>query len=418
MFTVHDGALLRDGVPFRAVGVTYHPREAGCRIWVDWTPAAIAEDLGSIAGHGLNTVRVFMFWRDVEPCEGRLEAEVLGRLRAFAEMADSHGLACVVSVCTIWMNGQLLDLGWRRGRSLWRDEAMLGHAEDYLRAVADALDGMDNLLALDLGDEIGHVDPAEAARLSREDVARWQGRLATVVRSQLPSVLITQANDVSGVLGTAAFGPDNGSGLDLLSVHGWPLWSPGTIESTSAYKATQLPGFLIRYARAYGPALLDELGSYGVGEEVAAGYLRAATASSLGAGTVGVLAWCWQDISSRAEPYSDRPGERRAGLVRLDGTAKPALRALTGCATLASRLAGFRQDRPPTGLYLPEHARTKLLVLLGRSGGNAGGVLCSSVATACPPALRGRHRSEQRGGACLVPMAHRGLVGAPVADRP
>jgi hypothetical protein len=352
-----DGALLRDGRRWRAVGVNYHPSAAGCRIWLDWDAQAIDADFRAIAAHSLNTVRVFVFWRDAEPEEGAHDQVVLGRVRSLAEIASRNHLACVISVFTIWMNGERLDLPWRRGRSLWRDPSMLDRAEAYIRAVAGSLRGLGNVLALDLGDEIANSDPVAVAGLDRHEVAAWQVRMAAAARAVLPDVLVCQANDVSGVLHGGPFGPDNTAGLDLNAVHGWPLWTPGAVESTASVKATQLAPFLVRFASAYGPALIDELGSYGTSEEIAAGYQRASGAAAIAAGALGVLAWCWQDIASTAPPYDTRPAERTAGMVRLDGTARPALAALADTARLAELLGDLRPDEEPVAIYVPELAR-------------------------------------------------------------
>lgn len=356
-FSLAQGGLLRDGRPWRAVGVNYHPSAAGCRIWVDWDADAIDRDFAQIAAFGLNTVRIFVFWRDAEPEEGEHAPQVLSRVRALVELAAKHDLACVLSIFTIWMNGERLDLPWRQGRDLWRDPVLLDRGEAYLRAVGSAIRGLDNVLALDLGDEIGNVDPEASATLSRAQVAAWQTRMAAAARDAVPGVLVCQANDVSGVLRAAPFGPDNAAGLDLHAVHGWPLWTPGAVESTASAKASVLPSFLAAYAAAYGPALVDELGSYGTSEAVAAGYQRAAGAAVISSGAAGVLAWCWQDVASTAPPYATRPAERSAGLLRLDGTARPALAALADTRRLAARLADFTPDRAPVAIYVPELAR-------------------------------------------------------------
>ncbi len=353
-FTVRDGRLLRDGQPFLAVGVDYHPSRAGCRMWTEWDPVVLRRDFGRMAGTGLNTVRFFVFWRDFEPEPGRYETKALDRLRETVELAGQAGLACLVSLLTIWMNGQRLDLPWRRGRSLWRDPTLLARQEAFARTVATALGGLDNLLAIDLGDEIGNVETGPT--VSRDEVAAWQARLAGALRDARPGTLVLQANDASGVLGPAPFGPDNAAGLDLVGIHGFPTWAPGAIESTLSYKATNLVPFLVRYAAAYGVPIVDELGSYGVDEPTAARYLGAAAASALANGAAGIAAWCWQDVESRAEPYQDRPGERDAGLHRRDGTAKPAMAALRQVAAAAPALAPGR-SRAPIALYLPQRQR-------------------------------------------------------------
>ncbi|WP_433556865.1 beta-galactosidase trimerization domain-containing protein [Pseudonocardia xinjiangensis] len=355
-FTVRGGRLFRDGQPFLAQGVDYHPSGAGCRIWTEWDPEAIARDFAGMAGAGLNTVRFFVFWRDFEPEPGRIDKEMLGRLRHVVDTAAAADLACVVSLFTIWMNGQLIDPAWRQGRSLWRDGDMLDLEEEFATAVAREVGGCDNLLAFDLGDEIGCVDPGEAAASTLAEVAGWQARLAAVLRLEAPDVLVMQANDASGVLGPSPFGADNSAALDLIGVHGFPVWAPGSIESTLSFKATNLTSFLVRYACAYGVPFVDELGSYGVDDATAAAYLRASAASAIGNGASGILVWCWQDIASEAEPYTDRPMERFAGLHRLDGSAKPAMRDYRRVVGAAPELA-VRRPRPSVAVYLPQRVR-------------------------------------------------------------
>ncbi|WP_433654911.1 beta-galactosidase trimerization domain-containing protein [Nocardia sp. CA-128927] len=355
-FEVRDGRLFRAGQPFLALGVDYHPSAAGCRIWIDWDLGAIAKDFTRIAESGLNTVRFFVFWRDFEPEPGCVEPDMLDRLQAVVAAAAATGLACVVSLFTIWMNGQRLDLPWRQGRSLWRDSEMLDLEAGFARAVARALRHCDNVLAFDLGDEIGCVDPVEAASLTAAEVTAWHARLAAVLREEVPNVLVLQANDVSGVLGPSPFGADNSTALDLIGIHGFPVWSAGSIESTLSFKATNLTPFLVRFAAAYGVPLVDELGSYGVDDLTAAAYLRASAVSAIANGASGVVVWCWQDIASDAEPYQDRPAERFVGLHRLDGTAKPVMRDYRRIAGAATELV-LRRRRPSIAVYLPERVR-------------------------------------------------------------
>lgn len=354
-FTVRDGRLWRDGAEFVAVGVNYHPSEAGCAIWTDWAPDVLATDFRRMAADGLNTVRLFVFWRDFEPAAGRYRAESFDRLREAVRLAGAAGLACVLSVCTIFMNGQLLEPAWRRGENLWRDEEVLHRQEEFVRRVAAGLSEVDNLLALDLGDEIENVDPAAARGLRPAEVAAWRARLAAAIRAELPSALVVQATGPTGVFGGSAFGVDNAAALDLVATHGFPLWAPGSVESTDSYKATSLVPFLVRFAAAYGAPFVDEFGSYGVDEPTAARYLRAAGASALANGGNGLLVWCWQDITATGEPYGDRPNERAVGLRRPDGGAKPALAELRRLAA-SPQLRG-RSDRPPIAVYLPERVR-------------------------------------------------------------
>ncbi|WP_410579397.1 beta-galactosidase trimerization domain-containing protein [Amycolatopsis sp. lyj-108] len=357
-FTVRAGRLLRDGEDFVPVGVNYHPSVAGCRIWTDWDPHALRSDFVRMAADGFDTVRLFVFWRDFEPEPGVYRDESFERLRDAVRFAGEAGLVCVLSLLTIWMNGQRLDLPWRRGRDLWLDKGMLERQVEFAKRVAGSLRGLGNVLAVDLGDEVSNVEPAAAAALSRTDVAGWHLLLASTLRRELPGVLVTQANDATGVFGGSPFGVDNAGGLDLIAVHGFPTWAPGSIESTMSYKATSLVPFLARFAGAYGLPYVDELGGYGVSDEVAARYLGAAAAAALANGAAGLAVWCWQDLTSATEPYDQRPGERHTGLRRIDGSPKPALARLSRVAASATELAGFsRGGTASIALYLPEAVR-------------------------------------------------------------
>lgn len=355
-YSVRDGRLALDGTPCTLVGVNYHPSVAGCRLWADWDPKAIGRDFHHMAADGLTAVRLFLFWRDFQPEPTRVDPVVLGRLDETLSIAADAGLSCVLSLLTVWMNGQLLDLPWRQGRSPWLDSTMLDSEELYARQVAGVGAAHDNVLAYDLGDELWNIAPHGARALSRAQVADWQRRLAEAIRGVAAGGLVLQANDASGVFGTGPFGVDNAAGLDLIGTHAFPTWAPCAIDSTLSYPATHLPAFVARVAGAYGTPIVDELGSYGVDEETAAAYLSASGASALANGASGVLAWCWQDIVAETEPYDERPGERRTGLHREDGSAKPAMRELERIASAAAELAVAR-NRADVALYLPERLR-------------------------------------------------------------
>jgi len=367
-YTTDGRRILRDGTAVTVLGVNYHPSRAGCQLWVDWDPAALAEDFRLMAAAGLDTVRLFVFWRDFQPSgPDTVSAVALERLTAAVSLARDAGLACVVSLLTLWMNGQVLDLSWRRGRDLWRDPLLRDAQLRLARSVALALCRLPNVLGYDLGDELWHVAPDQARTLTRSDVAGWQGDLAQVLRETHPGVLVMQANDAGGVFGGTPFGSDNSAGLDLVATHGYPTWAPASIESTLSYKATQLPAYLARVGGAYGVALVDELGSYGVGEEIAAAYLGAAAASALANGAAGVLSWCWQDLVAAGEPYDERPTERGAGLHRADGRPKPAMSALSSVIAALPDLSLFPPPAP-VALYLGQRVRGGSATYLDTAG--------------------------------------------------
>lgn len=373
MTTRSDRGLARRGQGVVAVGVNYlHPR-SGCEMWSRWDSEGVRADMAAIAAMGCNTVRVFCFWRDVEPDLDAIDDAVIGRFVELARLAGDRGLDVVPSLLTIWMNGQRLDLPWRQGRCLWTDPIMRRQQRQVVERIASALASCPNVVAYDLGDEVMHVSD-DPTRLAREVVAEWQDELATIVRRAHPDALVMQANEASAVLDDHHFGPDNGAGLDLVALHGFPVFTRLAFRSASSPASSQFVGFLTRWAGAHGVPFVDELGTYGASEDAAAAHLEAAAITSFAAGATGLLVWCWQDISSAAAPYDVRPGERAMGVRRADGSAKPTAHALTRVAHRVRALAGMRPEPVDAAILLPDRVRRRDTTYL--AGAQHGAVAC------------------------------------------
>jgi endo-1,4-beta-mannosidase len=353
VFTIED-RLSCEGSPFAAVGVNYHPATSGCELLSRWDPSRLEFDFREMSRRGCNTVRFFVLWREVEPVAGRYDELAIARLRELVSLAAAAGLACVPTLLTIFMNGELLDLPWRARRDIWTDPTMRLRAREYVGRLARELRQARNVLAYDLGDELMHIAPEVARELSPAQARSWLAELAAAVRENDPGALVMQANESSAVFGDHPFSVSNAEPLDLLGLHGFPLWSAPTIESTASPKATLLPAFLARFGSLFGQPLTDELGAYAASAEVAAGYLRAAGHSALANGSAGVLAWCWQDTLGDRAPYDVRPQERLVGLLDGAGNAKPAMAELELLAQRAQEWSPLRPPPAPVAVLLPE----------------------------------------------------------------
>ncbi|HEV7759364.1 MAG TPA: hypothetical protein VGO78_10255, partial [Acidimicrobiales bacterium] len=215
---VRDGRLVRGGEPWFPVGVNYHPGSVGVTWLHDWRPDEIATDLDGMAAAGLDVVRVFAYWADIEPTLGRHDPAVLDRLRTFGALAAARGIGVVASVLTVWMNGQRFAPPWFGDRHLWRDPVALERSEAVAGAVAEAFAASGAAVVYDLGDEIPHFDP-RSFDLAPDEVAAWQHRMAAAVRAAHPGAPVLQANEASAVFARHPFGPDNPGGLDLCGLH-------------------------------------------------------------------------------------------------------------------------------------------------------------------------------------------------------
>lgn len=317
----------------RLLGVNYHPAAQGIDYWRDFDRTRIAADLAAMSEAGFDLVRVFLFWRDVEPEHSRYDGAVLDRLAWFVEEARTHGLQVLCSVLTVWMNGQLFEPDWFEGRSLWSCEPLRRRAEALLETVATRLRGA-SVWAYDLGDELPHSRRAETSALSGDQVKEWWRSLAAAVRRGDPSASVIQCSDGSALAGEDAFHPAFAEALDAVGVHGFPLWSPYRLESNASQRSSRFVGFLAAWASAWGPALVDEIGCYAAADEIEAGYLGLTMPAAWYRGSEAVVVWCWQDFTTENDPYERRANERLVGLVDGNGVAKPQLAAVQEAATL------------------------------------------------------------------------------------
>ncbi|MGE7217417.1 beta-galactosidase trimerization domain-containing protein [Priestia koreensis] len=336
-------------------GFNYHPSMAGCHYWVDWNEEEIREDFQIMSEKGFNIVRFFIFWKDFEPSAGSYNQTSFLRLKRLVELAQEYSLECIPSILTIWMNGQLFDLPWREGRSIWRNVFMSERASKFVEKVACELREYNNIFAYDLGDESVYIDLEEVEKLSLSEAVNWVQTMTSSIRKWDKKRKIMLANDQFSVIGNHNLDPQNlVSELDYIAVHGFPLWSPFYIESNNSEKASNYVPFLTALAKLYGPVLIDEFGLYGASEENRAAYITTSGISSYLRGANTIIGWCWKDFENRSKPYNVRPGERMVGFFTAENIEKPSGTALRECSNTAKELSSGTVSPPQVGVFVSE----------------------------------------------------------------
>lgn len=340
-------------------GYNYHPPTQGVDYWRIWDFDEIKKDIGIMASEGFNVIRFFIFWRDFEPCEGHYDEEMFSRLRCFVRTVEEHGMKCIPSIMTIWMNGHLFDLHWRSGRSLWKDPVLMGIQKRFVEKVSSELSVYSNIMAYDLGDEMLYADWPAALKVQPEDAEKWLSEMVSALRAGDPSAKIIMAHDYTSAFGSHSFQLELLSRhLDFIAIHGFPLWSPLSIESNDSYKASLFVPFLVKYASAFGSPLLDEFGLYAASEHLRKNYVITSGTSSLLHGAKGVIGWCWRDLTSTTKPYSEHLYEKSVGYYDSEGNAKPSAEALKRCIEEVSLLLDGTPEKAEVAIYISEINRT------------------------------------------------------------
>lgn len=336
-------------------GFNYHPSNAGCHYWTNWNESEIKEDLLLMSKEGYNVVRFFLFWKDFEPDEGRYNKLVVERLHRFIQLANEANLYCIPSVLTIWMNGQLFKLPWTESTDLWKDANLKKRAEDFLEFIGLELREYKNILYYDIGDEIVYINKETSLSLGATEAKQWLKEMKIALNRGNVFGKVMLGTDHLSIVGNNAFHISHiEKQLDILAVHGFPLWTDFNIESNDSWKSSLYVSFLVSIASIYGECIVDEFGLYGCSDDIRADYMLTSGLSSILHGANGLISWCWKDFESTEKPYDLRPGERFVGFYNLLGEPKASINNLKECMKISREIQNGNQVTKEVGIFISE----------------------------------------------------------------
>ena len=334
------------------LGVNYWPRRKAMYMWRDFDAGEVRDDMWHIAAMGFDVVRLFALTQDFLPGPRTVPREMLTHLVTVAGAARDAGLRVVPTLIVLNMSGRIwwpswmLDAGGRPG-DLFSNPELLRAQALLVECCTRALAGDASIRAFDLANEI---DDAQRPR-TRDAGWLWASLLANTIRRVAPDTPVqvgahlpslTTANNMR-VDDLAAIADDD-------VMHAYPLYcdvarsflDPELVPFSCALTAglagqgrrtlmqefglcTALPG------RSGSTITDDFLGQtreqYLASEEEAASYYREVLDRLVGTGASGAYAWCYGDYHPRLfdrPPLDSAIRERSFGLVRADGSEKPA----------------------------------------------------------------------------------------------
>lgn len=334
------------------LGVNYWPRQSAMYMWRELDPGAVREDMAQIAGLGFDVVRIFALTRDFLPRALTVDGEMIARLVEVVRAAKDAGLRVVPTLVVINMSGRMWWPPWMldaRGNpgDLFADSAIVESQVLLAASCARALAGDDTVRAFDLANEI---DDAQRPR-SRDAGRQWASALADAIRRESPGTPIQiGAHLPSLTTGNNMRVDDLASVADEDVMHAYPLYSdaarsfldpelvPFSCALTAGLAGSGRPtlmqefGLCTATARRAGHTITDDfLGEprlqYLASEYEAASYYAGVLERLMSTGAAGAYAWCYGDYDPRLfdrPPLATAVRERTFGLVRADGTEKPA----------------------------------------------------------------------------------------------
>jgi endo-1,4-beta-mannosidase len=334
------------------LGVNYWPRRSAMYMWRELDIGEVREEMAQIAAIGFDVVRLFTLAQDFLPRPLCVAGDMVANLVHVVRAAKDAGLKIVPTLIVINMSGKfwwpewMLDAQGRPG-DLFSDPTILRTQAMLVETCARALGGDDSIRAFDLANEI---DDAQRPR-TRDAGWLWASLLANTIRRVAPGTPIQIGAHLPSLTTDNYMRVDDvGEIADEDLMHAYPLYYDGarsfldpelvpfscalTAELSGRGRRPLMQEFGLCTAPrgAPGQTITDDflgkpLRQYLASEEEGAAYYHAVLQRLVNTGATGAYAWSYGDYDSRLfdrEPLALAVRERTFGLVRADGSEKPA----------------------------------------------------------------------------------------------
>lgn len=347
------------------LGCNYWPRRSAMYMWRELDLGEVRADFAHMRDLGFRVVRIFLLTEDFLPAPMTVPKSKVSQLVEIARIAHEENIAIIPTLITINMSGKLWWPSWMcdeqgKPRDLYSNPALLRSQALLVDTCARALTGDASIRAFDLTNEID-----DALRLpSREAGRLWITLLAASVRRAAPGVPIQFGAHLPSLTTNTHMRIDDLAGaVDEDCMHAYPLYcdiarsflDPElvpfscalTADLAASGRAPLMHEFGICTAPKGSPGLTitdDFLGrpmpQYLASEEEGARYYEQVLERLAATGAAGAYAWCYGDYDPKLfgrAPFDTAIRERSFGLVRADGTEKPAAEVVRAFAARLSR---------------------------------------------------------------------------------
>lgn len=352
-------------------GANYTPSRGWFHHWLDFNLDDVRRDFDSIAGLGLDHVRVFALWPHFQPNRSLIRGKSLEDLRAMVDVAAERGL----DVSVDGLQGHLSSFdflpAWTQtwhGKNLFTDAKVLDGQAAYLTALAAAVADRPNFLGMSLGNEFSQFGSAEHPQQSRataEEAEHWVRTMLAACAAGAPNARHHHSEyDAAYFDGRHGFKP--GTALpygSMPTVHSWVFNNTAQIYGGMSEQSFRLAEYLIEVARGWspdpaGPIWLQEVGA-------PSPHVPASDAAEFSSRTLeyaldcenlwGVTWWCSHDVDRALVDFPEL--EYSLGLLANNQAVKPQGAAVAAFA---------RENRERPGTARPRS--TALLLDVGDEG--------------------------------------------------
>ena len=358
------------------LGINYWPRRRAMYMWREFDLGEVREDLSRIADIGFDVVRLFTLTEDFLPELMTVDPRMIARLVDVARTAKDAGVRVVPTLIVVNMSGCIWWPKWMldsRGKpgDLFSDPMLVESQVLHVESCARALAGDDAIRAFDIANEID-----DALRPgTREAGRRWATAMANAIRRGAPGAPVQIGAHLPSLASKNNMRVDDLADIaDEDVMHAYPLYSdvarsfldpelvPFSCALTAGLSGRRRRPLMQEFGLCTAPPgrpgqlIMDDFlgqprSQYLASEDEGAAYYDAVLQRLVETGAAGAYAWCYGDYDPRLferPPLATARRERSFGLVRADGSEKPAVEVFR--AFRARRDAGTLPPSPVPAL--------------------------------------------------------------------
>jgi endo-1,4-beta-mannosidase len=334
-------------------------------MWRELDLGEVRGDLAHMRDLGFRVVRFFVLTEDFLPEPMTVAKDKVGQLVEVARIAREEKISTIPTLVTINMSGKLWWPSWMRDeqgapRDLYSDPMLLRSQVLLIDTCAGALAGDPSIRAFDLTNEID-----DAVRVPSRDAGRlWTALLAASVRRAARGIPVQFGAHMPSLTANTHMRIDDlAAVVDEDCMHAYPLYCdvargfldpelvPFSCALTAELAATGRPPLMQEFGICTAPkgslglTITDDflgrsLPQYLASEEEGARYYEEVLERLAATGASGAYAWCYGDYDPKLfgrAPFDTAIRERSFGLVRADGSEKPAAEVVRAFAARLGR---------------------------------------------------------------------------------
>lgn len=353
------------------LGCNYWASNAGTDMWANWDEKIVENDLRRLKESKMNTLRVFINWRDFQPVKTLygpgssikgyvmedlsaptnpwyLDETMLERFDVFCNLCEKYDLQLIVGLVTGWMSGRFFAPTALEGKNTFTDPVCVSFQIKLVTGIVSRFKNKKAIFAWNLGNECNGMAPCDSSATAYN----WSMLISNTIRANDPSRPVISGMHGIKVENATWLIKDQAEATDVLTTHPYAYFVPHCMNDPINSIRTLMHGTaetLLYNHVGNKPCLVEELGTLSnalCSDEISAQFMSVNLFSNWANCSPGLLWWCaYEQSHLSAPPYSWTMLERELGMFDKNFKPKKYLEKMTEFANWLKE-TNVKQEEP------------------------------------------------------------------------